>query len=57
MTPPPSEKPMYESTVIWTEAEDADTHYSVLGSLCEASVEARHPCDFIHRSMFIIGGT
>nr|KAI8757534.1 CAunnamed protein product [Biomphalaria glabrata] len=57
MTPPPSEKPMYESTVIWTEVEDADTHYSVLGSLCEASVEARHPCDFIHRSMFIIGGT
>ncbi|CAG5116608.1 unnamed protein product, partial [Candidula unifasciata] len=50
-------KPIYESTVIWAEVEDADPHYSLLGSLCEASIEAKHPCDFIHRAMFIICGT
>ncbi|KAK3795095.1 hypothetical protein RRG08_028297 [Elysia crispata] len=57
LTPPPNDKPVYESTVLWAEVEDADNHYSLLGSISEASNEARHPCDFIHKSLFILGGT
>ncbi|GFN79457.1 TBC1 domain family member 2b [Plakobranchus ocellatus] len=57
LTPPPNDKPVYESTVLWAEVEDTDNHYSLLGSISEASNEARHPCDFIHKSLFIIGGT
>ncbi|RUS81318.1 hypothetical protein EGW08_010925, partial [Elysia chlorotica] len=57
LTPPPGDKPVYESTVLWAEVEDADNHYSLLGSISEASNEARHPCDFIHKSLYILGGT
>ncbi|XP_035828784.1 uncharacterized protein LOC101849502 [Aplysia californica] len=57
LTPPPCDKPLYESTVVWAELDEGDTHYSVVASLSEAGNEARHPCDFIHRSMFILSGT
>ena len=56
-TPPPSEKALYESTVVWADTDDPDQAYSVLGSLCEAGVENNNPCDFIARAFSILSGT
>lgn len=56
-TPPPSEKALYESTVVWTDVDDPDQAFSLLGSLCEAGVETNNPCDFIFRAFFILSGT
>ncbi|KAK7480813.1 hypothetical protein BaRGS_00027979 [Batillaria attramentaria] len=56
-TPPPSEKALYESTVVWADGEDPDQTFSVLGGLCEAGVETSNPCDFIARAFSILGAT
>nr|KAG5694922.1 hypothetical protein BaRGS_025083 [Batillaria attramentaria] len=40
-TPPPSEKALYESTVVWADGEDPDQTFSVLGGLC---VNYLHEC-------------
>jgi hypothetical protein len=56
-TPPPSEKALYESAVVWTDTDDVDPAYSVIGGLCEAGVENNNPCDFIARAFFILSGT
>ena len=55
-TPPP-EKVFYDSTVVWPELDEPEQQYSLLSSICEAGLESRNPCDFLHRAFYLFTGT
>ncbi|XP_046329119.1 transmembrane protein 272-like isoform X1 [Haliotis rufescens] len=52
----PPEKVFYDSTVVWPEVEEQEPPFSVVSGICEAGLESRGPCEFLHRAFSLLGG-
>ncbi|XP_046546622.1 transmembrane protein 272-like isoform X2 [Haliotis rubra] len=52
----PPEKVFYDSTVVWPEVEEQEPPFSVVSGICEAGLESKGPCEFLHRAFSLLGG-